>query len=280
MKENSQRKPSRSRKNNPEKKMPVVGHLVELRNRVIIAAIAIALGAVAGWFLYDPVLDILQEPIRTIRDNGGRMAEINFAGVASPFDLKIKLSFFIGLFLSCPIWLYEVWAFIVPGLKRKEKLYSLGFLGAAIPLFLAGSTMAFFALPNAVKALTSFTPEGGTNIIPAQDYLSFVMIIIVVFGLAFVLPVLMVGLNMLGILSAERIKKSWRIIVMIVFLFAAIATPTPDAMSMFFLVIPMMTLFCLAWVICLFNDRRRKKRLIAQGLWVDEDELTDEEKND
>ena len=104
--------------------MPVVGHLVELRNRVIISAIAIALGAVAGWFLYDPGLDILQEPIRTIRDNGGRMAEINFAGVASPFDLKIKLSFFIGLFLSCPIWLYEVWAFIVPGLKRKEKLYS------------------------------------------------------------------------------------------------------------------------------------------------------------
>lgn len=260
--------------------MPVVGHLVELRNRVIIAAIAIILGAVGGWFLYDPVLDILQEPIRTIRDDGGRMAEINFAGVASPFDLKIKLSFFIGLFISCPIWLYEIWAFIVPGMKKKEKLYSIAFLGAAIPLFLAGSTMAFFALPNAVKALTSFTPAGGTNIIPAQDYLSFVMVIIVVFGLAFVLPVLMVGLNMLGILSAERIKKSWRIIVMLVFLFAAIATPTPDAMSMFFLVIPMITLFCAAWIVCVFNDRRRKKRLIEQGLWVDPDDTDDEEKND
>ncbi|MCF2588129.1 twin-arginine translocase subunit TatC [Brevibacterium sp. UCMA 11752] len=255
--------------------MPVVGHLIELRNRLLVAAIAIALGAVAGWFLYDPVLDILQEPIRSIRASGDRTAEINFAGVASPFDLKIKLSFFIGIFLSCPIWLYEVWAFIVPGLTKKEKLYSLGFLGAAIPLFLAGSTMAFFALPNAVKALTSFTPAGGTNIIPAQDYLSFVMVIIVVFGLAFVLPVLMVGLNMIGILSAARIQKSWRVIVMIVFLFAAIATPTPDALSMFFLVIPMMTLFCVAWVICVFSDRRRKKRLIAQGLWVDPDEPID-----
>ncbi|WP_167953166.1 twin-arginine translocase subunit TatC [Brevibacterium marinum] len=255
--------------------MPVVGHLVELRNRSFIAAIAIILGAVGGWFLYDPVLDILQEPIRNIRASGDRTAEINFAGVASPFDLKIKLAFFIGIFISCPIWLYELWAFIVPGLTKKEKLYSVGFLGAAIPLFLAGSTMAFFALPNAVKALTSFTPQGGTNIIPAQDYLSFVMVIIVVFGLAFVLPVLMVGLNMLGILSAVRIQKSWRVIVMIVFLFAAIATPTPDALSMFFLVIPMMTLFCVAWVICALNDGRRKKRLIAQGLWVDPDDPID-----
>ncbi|SMY02068.1 twin-arginine translocase subunit TatC [Brevibacterium sp. 239c] len=275
MKEQNDRQSSSARRKNPERKMPVVGHLIELRNRALVAAIAIALGAVAGWFLYDPVLDILQEPIRSIRASGDRTAEINFAGVASPFDLKIKLSFFIGIFLSCPIWLYEIWAFIVPGLTKKEKLYSVGFLGAAIPLFLAGSTMAFFALPNAVKALTSFTPAGGTNIIPAQDYLSFVMVIIVVFGLAFVLPVLMVGLNMMGILSAVRIQKSWRIIVMLVFLFAAIATPTPDAMSMFFLVIPMMTLFCLAWVICVFNDRRRKKRLIAQGLWVDPDEPID-----
>ncbi len=202
-----------------------MGHLVELRNRFVIAAIAIVLGAVGGWFLYDPVLDILQEPIRTINDTSGRVAQINFAGVASAFDMKIKLSLFIGLFISCPVWLYQVWAYIVPGLTSKEKRYSFGFLGAAVPLFLAGSAMAFFALPNAVKALTSFTPEGATNIIPAQDYLTFVMIIIVVFGIAFVLPVLMVGLNMLGILSATRIRKSWRIIVMIVFIFAAIATP-------------------------------------------------------
>ncbi|MGO1349169.1 MAG: twin-arginine translocase subunit TatC, partial [Brevibacterium aurantiacum] len=124
MKEHNNRRSASARRKNPERKMPVVGHLIELRNRSLVAAIAIALGAVAGWFLYDPVLDILQEPIRSIRASGDRTAEINFAGVASPFDLKIKLSFFIGIFLSCPIWLYEVWAFIVPGLTKKEKLYS------------------------------------------------------------------------------------------------------------------------------------------------------------
>ena len=95
------------------------------------------------------------------------------------------------------------------------------------------------------------------------------MIIIVVFGLAFVLPVLMVGLNMLGILSANRIRKSWRIVVLIVFVFAAIATPAPDAISMFFLAIPMLALFFLAWVVCVLGDRRRKRRLIAEGLWED-----------
>ncbi|RBP64706.1 Sec-independent protein translocase TatC [Brevibacterium sanguinis] len=272
MKEHSDRKPA-GRKKNPERKMPVLGHLIELRNRVLISVLAIVLGAVVGWFLYDPVLDILQAPVRTINATTGRNAQINFAGVASPFDMKIKLSFFIGIFISCPIWLYEVWAFVMPGLTKKEKRYSVGFLAAAIPLFLAGSTMAFFALPNAVKALTSFTPEGAANIIPAQDYLTFVMIIIVVFGLAFVLPVLMVGLNLMGILSAATIRRSWRVIVLIVFVFAAIATPTPDAMSMFFLVIPMLTLFTLAWGVCVLADRRRKKRLIAQGLWVDEQEL-------
>lgn len=260
--------------------MPVMGHLIELRNRVLIAAAAILVAAVAGWFLYDIVLTILQAPIRTINEDTGRNAEINFAGVASPFDMKIKLSVFIGFFLSCPVWLYQVWAFIVPGLTKKEKRYSVGFLAVSIPLFLAGATMAFFALPNAVLALTSFTPEGAANIIPAQDYLTFVMIIIVVFGLAFVLPVLMVGLNMLGILSEKTIRKSWRIIVMIVFLFAAVATPTPDALSMFFLIIPMLTLFCVAWAVCLLGDRRRKKKLIAAGLWVDEDELTIPEDDD
>src|SRR5690606_21535011 len=164
------------------------------------------------------------------------------------------------LILSSPVWIQQLWVFIVPGLTRTEKRYTLGFVAVSIPLFLAGACLAFFAMPNAVRALTSFTPEGASNIIPAQEYLSFVMIIIVVFGLAFVLPVLMVGLNMLGILSANRIRKSWRIVVLIVFVFAAIATPAPGAISMFFLASPLLALFFLAWVVCVLGDPRRKTR--------------------
>ena len=256
-------------KKNPDRRMPLSEHLIEFRNRMIICAVALVLAAVAGWFLYDPVLAILQLPVEEIAAQDGRIAELNYAGIASPFDMKIKVSLFIGLILSSPVWIQQLWAFIVPGLTRTEKRYTLGFVAVSIPLFLGGACLAFFAMPNAVRALTSFTPEGASNIIPAQEYLSFVMIIIVVFGLAFVLPVLMVGLNMLGILSANRIRKSWRIVVLIVFVFAAIATPAPDAISMFFLAIPMLALFFLAWLVCLLGDRRRKRRLIAEGLWED-----------
>ena len=259
--------------------MPLSEHLIEFRNRMIVCAVALGRlteprreAPVAGWFLYDPVLAILQLPVEEIAEQEGRVAELNYASVASPFDMKIKVSLFIGLILSSPVWIQQLWAFIVPGLTKTEKRYTLGFVLVSIPLFLGGACLAFFALPNAVRALTAFTPDGASNIIPAQEYLSFVMIIIVVFGLAFVLPVIMVGLNMLGILSADRIRKSWRIVVLIVFVFAAIATPAPDAISMFFLVIPMLALFFAAWVVCLLGDRRRKRKLIKEGLWVDPEE--------
>ncbi|WP_236863383.1 twin-arginine translocase subunit TatC [Brevibacterium daeguense] len=255
--------------------MPLAAHLIELRNRLIICIIALALAAIGGWFLYDPVLMLLQAPIMDVAAQEGRVAEVNFAGVASPFDMKVKVSLFIGFFISSPVWLYQLWAFVVPGLTKNEKRYSVGFLAAAIPLFLAGAFLASYALPNAVRTLTAFTPEGATNIIPAQDYLSFVMLIVVVFGLAFVLPVLMVGLNLIGILSADTIRRSWRWIVVIVFAFAAIATPTPDGISMFFLVIPMLLLFVLAWVLCWLGDRRRKRKMIAEGTWVDPAEVDD-----
>nr|WP_019157391.1 twin-arginine translocase subunit TatC [Brevibacterium senegalense] len=259
-------------KKDPERRMPLSEHLIEFRNRMIVCAVALVLAAVAGWILYDPVLAILQLPVEEIAAQEGRVAELNYAGVASPFDMKVKVSLFIGLILSSPVWIQQLWAFIVPGLTKTEKRYTLGFVLVSIPLFLGGACLAFFALPNAVRALTAFTPEGASNIIPAQEYLSFVMIIIVVFGLAFVLPVIMVGLNMLGILSADRIRKSWRIVVLIVFVFAAIATPAPDAISMFFLVIPMLALFFAAWIVCLLGDRRRKRKLMREGLWVDPEE--------
>lgn len=269
------RKVGRRGEANPEKRMPLAGHLVELRNRLLVSIIALGLGACVGWFLYDPVLQFLQAPVMEVSAQDGRVAEVNFAGVASPFDMKLKVSVFIGFFITSPIWLYQLWAFVMPGLTKREKRYSIGFLAAAIPLFLGGAALASFALPNAVRTLTAFTPEGATNIIPAQDYLNFVMLIIVVFGIAFVLPVLMVGLNMLGILSAATIRRSWRWIIVLIFAFAAIATPTPDAISMFFLVIPMAGLFVLAWVLCWLGDRRRRARMIAEGTWEDPAEVDD-----
>lgn len=249
--------------------MPLKGHLKELRNRAIVAGAVFLVFAVAGWLVYDPVMQILQQPLEQLAARDGRTAQLNFATVASPFDIRIKVSAFIGIVVSAPVWLYEVWAFIMPGLTKRERLYTLGFLLTSIPLFAVGGAMAFFALPNAIKALGSFIPRGSSYIIPASDYFSFVMVVILAFGVAFVLPVLMVGLNLLTILSAAAIRKSWRWIVVLVFVFAAIATPSPDAISMFYLVVPLLAMFFLAWLICLVHDRRRKKRMVADGTWVE-----------
>lgn len=257
--------------------MPLKAHIIELRNRLIIAAVGIVAGAVAGWFLYDPVFTLLQQPIVEISAARGNTADINFQSVGAAFDMKLRVSLFIGAIVSSPIWIYELWAFITPGLTKRERGYTFGFMGAAIPLFLIGSVASFFALPNAVKGLTSFTPKGASNIINAQEYLSFVMMIVLMFGIAFVIPVVVVALNMVGILSAKNLLKGWRIIIIVTLLFSAIATPAPDAVSMFFLAVPMLALFAVAWVICSWNDRRRKRRAIAEGTWVDPDEPDDED---
>jgi sec-independent protein translocase protein TatC len=266
--------PLRRRPKDPEGRMPLREHLRELRNRLLKAGLAIAVGAVAGWFLYPPVFDALMRPIYDIaKAHPDRFVSVNFAQVASPFNLRLKLSFYIGFVVSSPIWLYQLWAFIVPGLTRREKRYSLGFVAAAVPLFVAGLGLAWLVLPNAVRFLTEFTPEGGSNVIVADDYLTFVLRVTLAFGIAFVTPLLLVALNMVGILPARTLAKGWRVAVFLCFLFAAIASPTPDAGSMLALAFPMVGLYMIAVGIAFLNDRRKARRAAAEG-WGD---LSDEE---
>src|SRR4051812_12397138 len=156
--------------------MPLREHLRELRNRLIKAGIAIVLGAVAGWFLYPPVFEALMRPLYDIaREHPNRFVSVNFGQVASPFNLRLRLSFYLGFLVSSPIWLYQLWAFIVPGLTKREKRYSIAFVAAAVPLFLVGIGLAWLVLPNAVRFLTDFTPKGTSNIINASDYFTFVL---------------------------------------------------------------------------------------------------------
>ena len=175
------------------------------------------------------------------------------------------MSFYIGIVLSSPVWLYQLWAFIVPGLTKREKRYSMGFVGAAVPLFLAGIALAWKVLPNAIKFLTAFTPVGTANIINASDYFTFVLQIILAFGIAFVIPLLLVALNFAGVLSAVAMAKAWRVAVFLCFLFAAVASPTPDAGSMLALAFPMVGLYLVAVGIAWVNDRRRARRAAADG---------------
>lgn len=250
-----------AKKRNPERSMSLGAHLVELRNRLFWSAIFIVIGTVAGWLLFEQVFDILQRPIKEISASRGIDATINFGTVVGAFDTRIQVSIFLGILLASPFWLYHVWAFITPGLKARERKYTFGFLGAAIPLFAAGVYVAWISIPGFVTSLLAFTPRGAANVINANEYMLFIIRILVVFGLAFVLPVILVLLNTAGVLSAKAILKGWRIAVFMIAVIAALATPVSDPMSMFLLMIPLVALYYLAAGIASATDRRRARRL-------------------
>ncbi|MBB4735261.1 sec-independent protein translocase protein TatC [Micrococcus cohnii] len=251
------RKPKKPK--NPNGEMPLKEHLKELRDRLIKAAIAVVLGAVVGFIVYKPVFETVTKPIAEASGEG-QLSAVTFDTVGAPFDVMLQVAFFIGVVVSSPVWLYQIWAFIVPGLKRNEKKYAIGFLSAAIPLFLLGIFLGWLVLPQAVIFFFGFTPEAGANMIPAQTYIPFVLRLLLAFGAALVLPVLLVGLNMLGMLPGRTIVKHWRITVFGIAVIAALAAPGGDAISMFYLAAPLVVLFGVAIALCLVNDKRRSRR--------------------
>jgi sec-independent protein translocase protein TatC len=249
------------RRRDPEGRMALREHLRELRRRVVRSALAILVGAVVGWFLYNQVFAGLVRPIRLIQaQRGAAQTSINFADPAGPFNLKVQLSILTGVVLASPVWLYQFWAFITPGLTRRERRYSFAFVAAAFPLFLCGAGLAWWVLPKAMEFFNAFVPAGGSTFIAANTYFAFVTRIVLAFGVAFVLPVVLVALNLVGLLSGRTLLRQWRITVFACFLFAAIATPTPEATSMCILAGAMCLLFAVAIGICLLVDRRRARR--------------------
>lgn len=249
------------RKRNPEGRMSLAEHLRELRNRIMIAAGAILVGAIVGWIYYDTIIGRLLKPLKDVAAQRGDqgLVNINFGGMTDPFATKITVSLFTGLILTSPVWLLQIWGFIVPGLTKKEKRIARLFTVAAVPLFLAGCYSAFVMVPKAVSVLLDFTPSGAFNLQEGTAYLNFVLKFILAFGCAFLLPVFLVALNLAGVLPAHTMLKAWRPAVMIIFIFAAVMTPTPDAYTMIVLATPMIVLFFASVGLAFFFDRRREQ---------------------
>jgi sec-independent protein translocase protein TatC len=231
-------------------------HLVELRRRVVIIALSILVVSIAGYFVSNWVLAAMSAPIHALAKQQHRLATLNYAGVTSAFDLKIQIAITIGIVVSSPIWLYQIWAFFVPGLTRKELKYGLGFFLTSVPLFLAGCFAGWLVVPHIVQLLVSFAPAGDSSLLQADDYFSFILKLMLAVGIAFVMPVFLVLLNFVGILSAKTILKSWRIALLLIVVFTAIATPSADVVSMFLLAIPMVVLYFAASAIAAIHDRR------------------------
>lgn len=249
------------RARNPEGRMSLGDHLRELRRRLVISALALLAGAVLGWYLYDQVYAHLTQPLLDIARQRGdeKTIALNFAGLTAAFSQRVSIAIFVGVIVSSPVWLYQLWAFIVPGLTRKERRVSLAFIAAIVPLFLAGCWFAYETLPKAVQILISFTPQGAVNYPEAALYFSFVTRFILVFGLAFLMPVFLVALNVAHVLPASTMRRTWRPALLIIFVFAAVATPTPDPFTMFLLAIPLAVLYFAALGVATVIDRRRAK---------------------
>lgn len=243
-----------------ERRMSLGSHLRELRVRLSWSAGFLVAGTVIGWFLFEPVFKILQAPLIEVTKARGIEAIVNFGTVVSAFDLRIQVSIFLGVIITSPFWLYNLWAFVSPGLKTRERRFTLGFLFSSVPLFLTGAYIAWSSLPSFVVVLIGFTPEGSSNVINASDYILFAIRIVLVFGLAFVMPVLLVLLNFANLVTGMAILKGWRVAVLIIALVSALATPTADPMSMFLLMGPLAALYFIAVGIAVLNDKRRARR--------------------
>ena len=242
-------------------RMPLGAHLREARRRLAVVAVAVAVGVVAGWLVSDQVLDVLRTPITAMAES--RNASLNSVSVGGAFELKMRIALLVGIVVSSPIWLHQLFAFVLPGLTRRERRFTLGSTVAALPLFLAGCSAGLLVFPHIVELLAGFASSDDSSVLLASDYVGFVITLVVAVGVAFVLPVFVVLLNVAGILPASRLRAGWRWIVLGIALFCAIATPSADVVSMLLLAAPMSALFAAAVVIAHLHDRRLARRAAA-----------------
>ncbi|MDI9587897.1 MAG: twin-arginine translocase subunit TatC [Gleimia sp.] len=255
-------------KRDPEGRMPLVDHLKEARRRLIFILLGILVGSIVGWFLYPYIFEYMARPLMDLRERG-QVTELNFETVSAAFDLKLKLSMFAGFIITTPWWVYQIWAFIAPALKKREKAYAIIFTIAGAILFAAGAAVGIWIMPHAVQILTSFAPASAVMLMKSNMYFSFYMRLVLVFGMSFLIPLAMVGLNQLNILRAETMLKGWRWAVVSAFVFAAVANPLPDPWNMTFQALAMLTLYLLAVGISYIHDRRHDKKQAKEEAELD-----------
>ncbi len=256
--------------------MALADHLRELRSRLVKSVLAILVFTLVAAYFHNQLIDFLSAPLpRCGPDNKPLPGDTNCAsvvniGLLTPFNLVLKVSLTAGLVAATPVWLYQLWQFVSPGLHKHERRYSMAFLAAGTPLFLAGAAFAYLVMPLTAQMLISFTGDKITNILPVEDYLDVVTRMVVVFGLGFEFPLFLVMLNFVKVLTGKRMLGWWRAMVMAITVFAAFATPSADPLTMLALAAPIWGLYFLAVGIALLNDRRRARRNPDAGLDDDE----------
>jgi sec-independent protein translocase protein TatC len=264
------------RQQNPDGRMPLMDHLRELRNRVVKIAIAVIAGAIVAWAFYNPIWHFIQRPycqavIYCKPNTFGHALILN--GVTDGFYLHIKVAVITSIVFTSPIWLYQLWAFVAPGLYAREKRWTYAFLGSAIPLFGLGCFFAFLAMSRGLKFFISMS-GGLTNLFTADTYIAYWIAIIIGFGLCFEVPLFLVILNLARVVTHERFKKWRRIIIFLVFVFAGIASPSPDPLTMLLLGGVVAVLVEAAEVLIYLNDKRYARNHPDQYADLSDDQLS------
>ncbi|MCX4740215.1 MULTISPECIES: twin-arginine translocase subunit TatC [Streptomyces] len=264
-------KSARKQEKDPEGRMPLAEHLRELRNRLAKAMLAIVLVTIVAAFFYKDIIEFFTNPIlnavgcdatfsELAKQDTGNCARIVLNGLLTPFTLALKVSLMAGVIFASPVWLYQLWAFVAPGLHQHERKYAYAFVGTGVPLFLGGAFFAYKTLPTMAKVLLEFSPADLDNQLPLDDLLDLIVRMVLVFGLSFELPLLLVMLNLTGALTGKRMLGWWRGMIIGITVFAAVATPSTDPLTMLALAGPIWILYFFATGFSLLNDRRRRRR--------------------
>ncbi len=262
----------------PEGRMTLSEHLRELRSRVLKSALAVVAFGIVGFVFRDQIISFLTDPFQDAAAATDAQAEMNFRNMTDPLVVPLQIAMLTGLVFGAPVWIYQIWGFVTPALYRNEKRWAAAVVGAAVPMFALGVLLAMWIMPRAMQFLLNFTPtDDVSNIVDFSSYLSFVIRIVLVFGIGFLLPIFVVLLNVVGVLRHETLSSARRWVIVGIFCFGAIATPTGDPLSLMVLATPMWLLFEVAVLVCRVLDRRRRRVL---GSELADDEATPDDELD
>lgn len=238
-------------------------HLGELRRRILISLVAIVAATIVAFLFHHRILSVLTRPYchlpASYRLESSRCTLV-VTGVLDAFTVTLKLSLYVGLIASSPVWLYQLWRFVTPGLHQNERRYAVAFVGASFCLFALGAVVAFITLSNGLHFLLSFATGGLTSLLTFDSYLSYVVAMVLVFAVSFEFPLLVIMLNLVNVLSYDRLRRWTRAVIFGIFVFAAVATPSQDPFTMLALALPMSGLYGLSIAFAYVHDRRAARR--------------------